>query len=88
MLNDFDADIYLLSHLHDIKTLTSPRLILDNGNNIKARNRVGAITGSWFRSYEQGIVPSYAEQRGYSPTNIGCPIIKIMPDKGIIKVEG
>ena len=78
-LDYFDADIYGMGHLHDIKTLTSPRLGIDKALHIKQQVRVGAITGSWFRGYFESETPSYVEKHGYSPAVIGCPVFEIQP---------
>ena len=86
-IDSFEANIYGIGHLHDIKTLVSPKLYLDNALNIKEFSRVGAITGSWFRSYTEGVRPSYAEKKSYYPTTLGCPVFIIHPDKQIIRIE-
>ena len=85
----FDADIYAMAHLHDIKTNTIPYLYLSQKEplKIKQRVKVGAITGSWFKAYMESPYPSYAERHGYTPTVIGCPTFTIIPDKEIIKVS-
>jgi hypothetical protein len=45
------------------------------------------MTGSWLLAYSQGQAPGYAERKGYPPSNIGCPMIRIGPDKGILTLE-
>lgn len=87
-MDSFDADIYGMGHLHDIKTNVIAELYLDDGNHIKQRVRVGAITGSWMRSYSEGMRANYAERKGYTPTVLGCPHYVITPDKRQLKVIG
>lgn len=90
LVNDFEADIYLMGHLHCISTYTPDRLIVRNGR-IKSTNLIAATTGSWLKTYTQpkneDLNPSYGEEKGYKPSRIGCPVIHIHPDKNIISVE-
>lgn len=88
LMDSFVADIYAMGHLHTVKVNTIPVLTLTEGLKIKDRVKVGAITGSWFRTYSQGVRASYAEMKGYSPSVLGCPHFVIIPDKGILKVIG
>lgn len=83
----FQADIYAMGHLHDIKMDNMSVLYMDEGGHIKSKERVAAITGSWFAGYEEGVSPSYVEKKGYSPTPIGCPVFTIIPDKKHIGVS-
>ena len=88
-MDAFNARIYAMGHIHDIILETSKAYLdLDKNNNIKQRVKVGAITGCWFRAYSKGLRASYAEKRNYPPTEIGCPVFTIYPDKDILKVEG
>ena len=84
LVNDVQADIYLMGHLHDIIIRSPHRLRCVNG---RVRNvpLAAAITGSWLRAYTQPksgeeIGISYAEKKGYVPNKIGCPVIHIHPD--------
>lgn len=87
-MDSFDADIYGMAHLHDIKTNVIAQLYVDSGGNIKQKVRVGAITGGWLRTYTEGLPPSYAEKKGYPPTVLGCPHYVITPDKQHLQVIG
>lgn len=74
------AMIYGYAHMHDIITRPKPVLGVEgrfNAGEIRAVEPVGAVTGSWFRTYTQGIVASYGEQKTYPPTTIGCPVFVI-----------
>jgi len=83
----FDAEITAMGHLHDIKVENLSPLFMDEGLHIKQRPKVGAITGSWYRAYAPGPYASYAERRGYTPTNLGCPHFVIRPDKRFVTVN-
>ena len=91
LVNDVKADIYLMGHLHTIDIYTPDRLECRNGRVVSTR-LIAAITGSWLRTYTQpkGIQhlnASYGERKGYKPSRIGCPIIKLSPYKGWFTVE-
>lgn len=84
LVNDFEADIYLMGHLHAKTTHETNRLGLVNGR-ITAVPVKASITGAWLKAYEQpedgkSSDPSYVEKKGYKPAVIGCPIIRIRPD--------
>ena len=83
-MSGFEADIYGVGHLHDVKILPITYIGLTDHMEIKAKTKVGALTGCWYRTYADGDNPSYAEQKGYSPTNLGCPVFEITPDKRVI----
>ena len=84
LVNDFEADIYLLGHLHTIMAHTPDRLVERNGK-VRSVRLAAAICGSWLKTYNQPgeseeLDPSYGEQKGYKPSRIGMPVIKIYPD--------
>lgn len=84
LVNDIEADIYLMGHLHAITTHTPDRLTVQNGR-VKSIRLAAAICGSWLKTYNQpdkGAIqdPTYGEQKGYKPARIGMPLIKITPD--------
>jgi len=92
LVNDIQADIYLMGHLHCVATYTPDRLQLVNGR-IKSRQLIAVMTGSWLKTYaqpknNQQLNASYAERKGYKPSRIGAPIIHICPDKDTFTVEG
>jgi len=91
LVNEFEADIYLMGHLHAIAQYTPSRLAVRRGR-IKSINLTAAITGSWLTTYTQPrqggeVNPSYGEKKGYKPSRIGCPVIKIDPDGGSFTIE-
>ena len=84
LVNDVEADIYLMGHLHAMTSHTPDRLIQRNGR-VKSIKLAATICGSWLRTYAQPhegetFDPSYGEEKGYKPARIGCPIIRITPD--------
>ncbi len=84
LVNDIEADIYLMAHLHAMTSHTPDRLVCRDGR-IKSIKLAATITGSWLKTYNQPKEnqiqdPTYGERRGYKPSRIGCPIIQITPD--------
>lgn len=87
-LGSFEGDIYAEAHLHDIKIAEKPilRITQTNPPIIKDRTRCAAITGCWFQTYMQGVESSYGEEKGYSPTPLGCPVFTIDPTRELVNV--
>ncbi len=84
LVNDIEADIYLMGHLHAMTSHTPDRLVLRNGR-VKSVKLAATICGSWVKTYNQsdgGEIqdPTYGEEKGYKPSRIGMPIIRIKPD--------
>ncbi len=84
LVNDIEADIYLMGHLHAMTTHTPDRLVLRNGR-VKSIKLAATICGSWLKTFNQpheGEIqdPTYGEEKGYKPSRIGMPIIRIEPD--------
>jgi len=84
LVNDIEADIYLMGHLHTMTSYTPDRLVYRDGK-IKSVKLAATICGSWLKTYNQpdeGTIqdPTYGEEKGYKPSRIGMPIIKIAPD--------
>lgn len=91
LVNEIQADIYLMGHLHDVILKTPHRLKCVNGR-VKSVPLVATMTGSWLTAYTQPdkgqmMDVSYAEKKGYVPNKIGCPVVHINPDKDIVTVE-
>lgn len=91
LVNEIQADIYLMGHLHCITSYTPDRLICQSGK-VTSTKLVAAITGSWLTAYTQSkegqeLTPSYAERAGYKPTRIGCPVIYLDPDDNNFWIE-
>lgn len=91
LVNEIQADIYLMGHLHAMAQYTPERLIL-RGGRVKSVKLAATITGSWLKAYMQPkgnehLNPSYEERKGYIPARIGCPILHINPDKDRFTIE-
>ena len=80
LVNDIQADIYLMGHLHAMTQHTPDRLVYRNGR-IKSIKLAATITGSWLKAYTMNMPASYAERKGYKPSRIGCPVVVIEPGK-------
>ena len=85
LVNDIQADIYVMGHLHAMTSHTPDKLVCRNGI-IKSEKLAATITGSWLKTYMQPetgktLDPTYGEEKGFKPSRIGCPIICITPDK-------
>ena len=91
LVNDVEADIYLMGHLHTITTYAPSRLVYRNGK-IKSVPIHAVMTGSWLKAYAQpdkgeSMNSSYAERAGYKPNVLGCPCIEIKPETQQVWVE-
>jgi hypothetical protein len=89
-MKSMDADIYGYAHLHDYLEKSLSRITVvdkDDSSKIKSKVSYGVTTGSWFRTYTQGIMASYGEQKCYPPTEICCALFSLNAGKGTIKTE-
>lgn len=84
-MSSFDANIYGYGHTHGMQLYSPDTLGTSDNMVIKAKGKLGALTGCWFRTYTQGNIASYGEIKVYSPTRIGCPVFVLNPDKGTIE---
>ena len=82
-----DADIYAYGHVHDYIPKSFTRLGTDASGRIKNRVSIGATTGCWFRTYTQGQVASYGEEKTYPPTEICCAVFTMNPMTGFLDVN-
>lgn len=80
-MNQFEADFFAYGHMHDIITEVKPTLRTNKNLELKEFEAQGVVSGCWFRTYTQGVEPSYGEMRNYDPTTIGCPVFCFNPDK-------
>jgi hypothetical protein len=91
LVNDIQAHIYTMGHLHAMTSHTPDRLMCVRGR-VKSIKLAATITGSWLKAYNQPkagqeLNPGYAEKKGYKPSRIGCPIIHIHPATDEFTVE-
>ncbi len=82
-----DTDIHGYAHIHDFIQKSLSQMTISSQGKIKSEIRIGATTGSWFRTYTQGIIASYGELKTYPPTEICCAVFIINPDTGYIDVQ-
>ena len=88
LVNDIQADVYLMGHLHAVASYTPSRLWLSPQRKIKSTKLIALMTGSWLRTYGQGEGISYGEEKGYRPSSIGCPCICFKPSNNTAWLEG
>lgn len=85
-MGSYDADLYLMGHVHDIahhvRTTVSP----GNGKrrDYELRERHGLICGTLLRPYvsrARNGMPrnSYGQVKGYAPSPVGYPVIRVKP---------
>jgi len=91
LVNDIQAHIYTMGHLHAMTSHTPDRLLCVRGR-VKSIKLVATITGSWLKAYSQPkpgqlLNASYAEKKGYKPSRIGCPIINVCPELDELSIE-
>lgn len=90
-MDDFNARIYGFAHVHDIIPDYKPYMDITAQPFGQAKivevEAVGAMTGSWFRTYTRGVVASYGEMKTYPPTVLGCALFTINPEKNEISVK-
>jgi len=90
-MKSMDADLYGYAHLHDYLEKSYSRMVVVDKSNkqgkIKSKVVSGVTTGSWFRTYTQGIQASYGEQKCYPPTEICCAMFTINPNTGTIQTS-
>ena len=73
-----EADIYLMGHVHERGCIKSPLLHFDKGGNLKSRERVYVLTGTFLKTYHSS--NSYGARALYPPVSIGPITITIKPD--------
>ena len=87
-MDNFNARWYAHGHVHDIITSSKHYMELTDHNKIVSLEKVGAMTGCWFRGYTQGIAPSYGEIKNYPPTALGAPVFVFDPGENRVSVTG
>ena len=86
LVNDIEADIYTMGHIHGaISTYTPDRLRYNpRTQKIEGVKVIASLSGSWVKAFmqsteERPLNPHYGEKKGYKPARIGCPMITIRP---------
>ena len=84
IMNQTDALFTIVGHMHDLKVENPPILSSGNSLEIKSRRRIGAISGTFLRTYSQGVEPGYGELRNYDPTSMGYVRFTINPQEELV----
>ncbi|KKK44297.1 hypothetical protein LCGC14_3167350, partial [marine sediment metagenome] len=81
------ADIYMIGHVHD-KMARRQQPIGANAscNKLVHKNRIGVISGSYLKTYQQGSI-GYGEQKGYAPVSLGAAWVRINPEARELTAE-
>jgi len=78
----FDADLYFIGHVHGQAYHPMVQIGADRWcKKLVDRVRHGVITGSYLKTYEQGMT-TYGEVRAYAPTTLGMTGLKLKPNHG------
>ena len=78
----FDADIYAMSHVHDLEADVRPFLTIDNNLNIVERRKLYVLAGGFLRGYIED-VSTYVERGMYAPTTLGGVFLEFAPEKNV-----
>ena len=86
-MQDFQADIYMMGHVHDQKGQRRITIGADaTCTKIVQKETIGVITGSYLRCYPEGHT-TYGEIKGYSPAALGAVKIYIKPESRELRAE-
>jgi hypothetical protein len=79
-MRNFEADIFFMGHVHDqMGARLTPLGCNADCTKITHRTKVGVISGSYLKTYAQGVT-TYGEQKGYEPVTLGAAWVRIFPD--------
>ncbi len=86
-MRDFGADVYFIAHVHDQVGKRRPVITANaDCSKITAEEPIGVITGSYLRTYAQGVT-TYGEVKGYAPVPLGASFVRINPQSHTIHGE-
>ena len=80
LMRDYEADLYLCGHSHDLFGIRRSRIFFEGAKDI-----IFANTGSFLETATWGI-SGYGERAGYPPTKLGTLKIRWYPDKDEIHI--
>ena len=87
-MEGFEADAYVIGHVHGKHVLTLTTVSANRGcTELKDTNRIGTITVSYLKSYQQGVAAGYGERAGYKPSPLGATIIEYSPVEHELTVQ-
>lgn len=76
-----DAQIYWYAHMHDILHRSRQYMGTTDNLNIINQEALGVVTGSFYKSYIEGVNATYAERKTYPPNKLGYPVVEINVEK-------
>ena len=77
---DYDADVGIYAHDHKSQIDSSIKFeLIGRPPRTKPKKRLLVLAGTFLRAIGDGIDPSYGEEKGFSPENIGRHILWIKP---------
>ena len=85
-LQYWDADIFLYGHVHRLQSDRVPRLGL-SGEEFISKPKIECICGTFQKTYTKGSDSTWAEEKGYPPTEIGGLIINIKPVNKWVEIK-
>jgi len=78
----FEADVYVMSHVHDMEADIRPFLTIDQKLNIVEKRLLYVLTGGFLRGYVED-VSTYVERGMYAPTTLGAMFLEFAPEKNV-----
>ena len=70
------ADICMYGHDHDM--WVKPIINVDSSHQrVSEASKLVVDCGTYLKTFSDSDVPTYSEQAGYPPRNLGCPVIEI-----------
>ena len=70
------ADWYAYGHLHRVGMIDKDQLAVNQAMKIVDKETIGVLTGCFFKTYQEGVDPSYGEMRTFEPNTIGYSVIE------------
>lgn len=82
----WDADIFLYGHDHRLLDDRIPRLGLV-GEKLVAKPKVVVLCGTFQKTFSDTHDPTWAETKGFPPTEIGCPTLILKSTRDWVKIK-
>lgn|GEM_PF-1538929 len=79
-MEQWDADVYLFGHSHDLWSKTIPRVGVNNRGKVVHRDIIVANTGTFKKTLNQLPIPSWEETKGFPPRMLGGVVLEIQPE--------
>jgi len=83
---NWDADIFLYGHVHELKFDKSDRMVI-SGSKIVSKPKRLYICGSFQKTFLDGDIPTWAETKGFRPISVGAWDINIKPSMVWVDIE-